>query len=149
MKALIQRVRSADVSVDGEVAGRIDHGLLVYVGIVPADGDVAVDWMAAKIAHLRVFTDDAGKLNRSVQDIQGGILVVPNFTLAGDASKGRRPSFDQAAPPEAAEPIHRQLIEALKAQGGNVAEGVFRAHMIVTSQADGPVNIVLDSPASR
>ena len=149
MRALIQRVRSADVSVDGEVAGRIDHGLLVYVGIVPTDGDAAVEWMAAKIANLRIFKDDAGKLNRSVQDATGGILVVPNFTLAGDAHKGRRPSFDQAAPPEAAEPIHRQLIDALKAQGCAVAEGVFRAHMIVTSQADGPVNIVLDSPASR
>ena len=148
MRALIQRVRSAEVSVDGEVVGRIDHGLLVYVGIAPSDAAAAVDWTAAKIAHLRVFEDDAGKLNRSVQDARGGILVVPNFTLAGDARKGRRPSFDQAAPPEAAEPIHRQLIDALKAIGCDVAEGVFRAHMIVTSQADGPVNIVLDSPAS-
>jgi D-aminoacyl-tRNA deacylase len=148
MRALVQRVRSAEVTVGGQVTGRIDHGLLVYVGIARTDDAAAAEWIAAKVAALRIFNDEQGKLNRSVQDAGGGILVISNFTLAGDGRKGRRPSFDAAAPPELAQPLHQQVVAALAGSGCPVAEGVFGAHMHVTSEADGPVNMVLDSPAA-
>ena len=147
MRALVQRVRSAEVVADGKLTGRIDHGLLVYVGIGRTDDAAAAEWIAAKIAALRIFNDEQGKLNRSVQDAGGGILAISNFTLQGDGRKGRRPSFDAAAPPELAQPLHQQVVAALAASGCPVAEGVFGAHMVITSEADGPVNMVLDSPA--
>ena len=149
MRVLVQRVGSARVVVGGETTGEIDHGLLVYVGIAAADDEAAVRWMAEKLVNLRIFNDDDGKLNRSVQDARGGILLISNVTLLGDGGKGRRPSFVAAAPSEDAGRLHQKLAAALKAFGCAVAEGVFGADMTIDSQADGPVNIVLDRPASN
>jgi D-aminoacyl-tRNA deacylase len=146
MRAVIQRVRSAAVTVDDETVGRIDVGLLVYVGVATTDGPADADFLAEKVAHLRIFPDEQGKMNLSVQDVRGGVLAVPNFTLLADARKGRRPAFVKAAPPEQAEPLHEAFISGLRARDCQVSRGVFGAHMLVDSVADGPVNIVLDSP---
>jgi len=146
MRALVQRVREAQVSVEGEVVGRIDHGLLVYVGVGTDDDAQGVLWLADKLANLRIFNDHDGKLNRSAQDTRGGILVVSNFTLMGDGQKGRRPSFTAAARPDQAQALTDQLAAALRSAGLTVAEGRFGAHMHIASEADGPVNLVLDSP---
>ncbi len=147
MRAVIQRVNWAEVSVAGEVVGRIEQGLLVYVGIAVDDDSSDVDWLARKLIALRVFDDEAGKLNLSGQDVQGGVLVVSNFTLMGDGRKGRRPSYEAAARPDEARVLTDQLADALRSNSvAAVAEGVFGAHMTITSQADGPVNLILASP---
>lgn len=147
MRAIIQRVHWAEVSVDGRVVGRIEQGLLVYVGVAAGDDAEAVEWMAQKLIGLRVFSDEAGKLNLSGQDVRGGVLVVSNFTLMGDGRKGRRPSYAAAARPDEARVLTDQLAAALRSGGvAVVAEGVFGAHMTVASQADGPVNLILDGP---
>ena len=147
MRALVQRVHWAEVSVDGRVVGRIEKGLLVYVGVGVGDDAAAVDWMARKLIGLRVFTDEDGKQNLSGQDVRGGVLVVSNFTLMGDGRKGRRPSYAAAARPDEARVLTDQLAAALRSGGvAVVAEGVFGAHMTVASQADGPVNLILDGP---
>lgn len=148
MKAVVQRVSSASVTVDGATAGAIQAGLLVLVGCVAADTNADLTWMADKLANLRIFSDDAGKMNRSVRDIAGGILLIPNFTLAGDASKGRRPSFDGAMPPEPAAAMFNQLCTSIAALGVPVEHGVFRAHMAVALVNDGPVTILLDSASA-
>lgn len=147
MRAVIQRVRHAEVRVDGEVAGRVDAGLLVYVGIGHDDTAEIAARLAEKIAYMRIFEDDQGKMNRGVQDIAGGVLAVPNFTLLADARQGRRPAFVAAARPEQAQPLFDAFADALAALGVTVRTGVFGAHMHITSLADGPVNIVLDLPA--
>lgn len=145
MRAAIQRVRQAAVRVDGEVVGKIEQGLLVYVGVGHEDADEDVAYMVDKIANLRIFNDDAGKMNLSVRDFAGGVLVISAFTLQADARKGRRPSFDAAAPPESANTLYQRLCDALAASGLTVARGVFRAAMEVDSINVGPICVPLDS----
>lgn len=145
MRAVIQRVIEAKVEVDGQVVGRIDNGLLVYLGVGPDDDEKDVGFMADKLVNLRIFGDDAGKMNRSVIDIDGGILLISNFTLHGDCRKGRRPSFDGAGKPELAEGLYEKVAEYIGKSGVPVAKGIFAAHMHVTSTNDGPVTFLLDS----
>jgi len=144
MRAVIQRVNKASVSVDGRVVGSIGHGLAILLGVRVGDTEAEAQWMASKIATLRIFDDEAGKLNRSVLDIKGSALVVSQFTLYADARKGRRPSYDQAAPPDVADPLIRRFVELLEAEGVSVQTGVFRAHMLVEIHNDGPVTILLE-----
>ena len=145
MRAVVQRVHEAGVTVENEIVGRIKEGLLVYAGVGQEDDEQDVRWLAGKITQLRIFNDDDGKMNRSVTDIAGGILVISAFAVQGDARKGRRPSFDAAAGPELAEELYDKLCDALVESGLTIAHGVFRAHMDVTSVNDGPICILLDS----
>ena len=147
MKAVVQRVLRASVEVEGRTVGAIERGLVVLVGLETADAAAEVAWLADKVSNLRVFEDAAGKMNLSVKDAGGGILLVPNFTVAGDARKGRRPSFDTAMRPEQAEPMFAELARALKGQGVPMQTGVFRTHMLVSLVNDGPVTILLESRA--
>lgn len=149
MKAVLQRVGHARVAVGSSVVGLIDAGLLVYVGVAVGDTDDEARKLAEKVAALRIFRDDAGKLNLSVLDVGGGVLVVPNFTLQADASKGRRPAFVNAAPPAHARPLCELFVKCLTELGCRVATGMFGEHMLIDSQADGPVNIILDIPPAR
>ena len=144
MKAVIQRVRWAEVYVDGRVIGRVERGLLVYVGVAAGDTAKEAAKLADKVANLRIFEDEAGKLNRSVQDARGGVLAISNFTLLADARKGRRPAFIGAAPQEAAGPVFEVFVTAVGAAGVPVQQGLFGASMQIRSEADGPVNILLD-----
>lgn len=145
MRAVIQRVGGASVTVDGREVGRIGPGLLVLAGFAPGDDAAAVRWMCEKIARLRIFEDEAGKMNRSVADIGGGILLVPQFTLYGDASKGNRPSFTDAAPPDRAEALYEETIRTLREISGvPVESGIFGAAMQVALVNDGPVTILLE-----
>ena len=146
MRALLQRVELAQVEVDGHVTGRIGPGLLVYLGIAKDDVPSSAAGLARKVAALRIFNDEEGKLNRSVQDDRGGVLVISNFTLMADARKGRRPSFEAAAPPEKAQPLYEAFIGELEKLGCSVARGVFGANMIIRSVAAGPVNVIVDWP---
>ena len=146
MRAVVQRVSSASVTVDDEVTGAIGEGLLILLGVGPDDTDAEISWLSSKIAHLRIFSDDAGKMNRSVVDVAGGVLVVSQFTLYGDCRKGRRPSFVKAAPPALAEPLYERFCEAMAAQGLVVGRGVFGADMDVALINDGPVTLVIDTP---
>jgi D-tyrosyl-tRNA(Tyr) deacylase len=145
MRAVVQRVRSASVVVEDRVAGRTGAGLLVFVGVAADDGPEDVKYLAAKILELRVFPDQDGRMNRSVVETNGSVLVVSQFTLLGDCRKGRRPSFDRAAPPPLAEALYLDLVHALQHAGVTVATGVFRAHMDVELINDGPVTLLLDS----
>ncbi|MFO0796397.1 MAG: D-aminoacyl-tRNA deacylase [Gemmataceae bacterium] len=145
MRAVIQRVRRAAVVVNGETVGAIDAGWLVLLGVAPADTPTEAAWLADKVAHLRAFEDDAGKMNRSVLDVGGGVLVVSQFTLYGDTRKGRRPSFTGAAPPALAEPLYERFAAELRAFGLPVATGRFGADMQVELVNDGPVTFVLES----
>ena len=145
MRALIQRVSEASVTVDGAVVGAIEQGLLVLLGVAPTDGADNVDWLTRKVAQLRIFEDDAGKMNRSLLDVGGGALVVSQFTLYGDVRKGRRPSFVGPAPPDLAESLYGTFCDALGALGvAPVERGVFGAHMEVRLLNDGPVTLLLD-----
>jgi D-tyrosyl-tRNA(Tyr) deacylase len=147
MRALVQRVLRARVVVAGEVVGEIERGLLVFLGIAAADGEAELQWMAQKCAQLRIFGDDEGKMNRSVIEAGGGILAVSQFTLYGDARKGNRPSFIEAARPEIAEPLYQRFLVLLEEQlagRGKVAAGRFAADMKVELVNDGPVTIWLE-----
>ncbi|HRQ14851.1 MAG TPA: D-aminoacyl-tRNA deacylase [Promineifilum sp.] len=144
MRALIQRVSHAGVTVDGRVTGQIGRGFVVLLGITHGDGRAEADWLAGKIVGLRVFDDDAGKMNRSLADVGGALLVVSQFTLYGDARKGRRPSFTDAAAPEVAEPLVDYFVEVLRGAGFTVATGVFGAHMDVEIHNDGPVTMMIE-----
>ncbi len=146
MKAVISRVNAARCEVDGKVTGEIGAGLLVYIGVVGGDGETQADWLADKLLALRVFPDDEGKMNRSVTDIGGGLLLIPNFTLAGRTKKGTRPSFTDAAPPEVAEPLLRRIARRCAATVP-VGAGIFGAHMLIASTANGPVTVILETPA--
>ena len=146
MRALVQRVTRASVTVEGEVTGAIGVGLVVLLGATHGDGEADVKWLAAKVAGLRVFADDDGKLNRDVREVNGGVLVVPQFTLYGDARHGRRPEFTAAARPEVAEPLFESFCTALAASGVPVERGVFRAHMAVDLLNEGPVTLMIESP---
>lgn len=149
MRALVQRVTRGSVSVEGKVVGEIGRGLVVLVGVAKDDTDKDVRYLAEKIPNLRVFSDEASKFNLSAADVGGGLLIVSQFTLMADTRKGRRPSFDQAAPPGVAEPLIDQLVARLRGTGLPVATGVFRAHMLVEVHNDGPVTLLLDSRAGR
>lgn len=144
MRAVVQRVVSASVSVGGAVVGHIDTGLLVLAGFTHTDGDAEVAWMAEKIPGLRVFGDAAGQMNLALADVGGSILVVSQFTLYGDARKGRRPSYVDAARPERASELYDAFVAALRATGVPVATGVFGADMQVSLVNDGPVTILLE-----
>ncbi len=144
MKLVLQRVREASVAVDGETIAAIGRGLLVLIGAEKGDAMKDSDFFAEKTAHLRIFPDDAGKMNRSLRDIGGEALVVSQFTLAGDCTKGRRPGFDRAAGPEDAETLYLRYVEALRGAGLTVATGKFRADMQVSLVNDGPVTFVLE-----
>ena len=145
MRAVIQRVTRASVTVDGRVAGEIGAGLLVLLGISRTDNSESVAYLAEKIANLRIFSDEAGKMNLSVLDTGGSALVVSQFTLYGDTRGGRRPSFIQAAPPEEANLIYKEFVRSMRVLGVKVETGVFQAHMQVEMVNDGPVTILLDS----
>jgi len=145
VRAVVQRVQSASVVVDGVVVGAIERGLLVYLGAEKDDVDADLEYLVGKIAHLRIFTGDDGKMTHAVADIAGSVLVVSQFTLFGDVRRGRRPSFDDAAPPEDAERLYEDACARLRALGLPVQTGRFRAHMLVRSEGDGPVTILLDS----
>jgi D-aminoacyl-tRNA deacylase len=152
MKALVQRVSEAEVTVGDRIVGTIGRGLLVLLGVEGGDRDGDLGVLARKIAHLRIFEDDAGKMNRSVLEVGGAVLVVSQFTLCADLRKGNRPSFIAAAPPEQARALYARFCEVLAAQGATVATGEFAARMAVRLTNDGPVTIWLDSaslPASR
>lgn len=141
----MQRVTTASVSIDHEVVGRIDRGLLVFVGVAKDDGPADVEYMASKIRDLRIFEDDGGRMNRAVTEVGGGVLLVSQFTLMGDVRKGRRPAFDAAAPPDQAREIYEALVASVRALDVPVATGRFQAHMEVSLVNDGPVTILLDS----
>jgi D-tyrosyl-tRNA(Tyr) deacylase len=155
MRALVQRVRRAEVRVlasphpipddPGVCAGRIGGGLVVLLGVGTADTVEDARYLAGRLGHLRIFNDDAGRLNRSLLDVRGEVLSVSQFTLFADTSGGRRPSFVRAAPPEAAEPLYLEFNRALEALGVRVVPGRFRTHMVVEIHNDGPVTILLDS----
>ena len=145
MRAVIQRVSSASVTVDSEITGKIGHGLLVLLGIHHDDGDSEIKWMAEKISNLRIFEDNNDKMNRSLMDTGGAMLVVSQFTLYGDCRKGRRPGYSAAAPPEQANALYEKFIDTVKALGIETASGRFQAHMQVSLVNDGPVTLLLDS----
>jgi len=145
MRAVIQRVLQAQVSVNNEPVGKIDKGLLVYLSVGKDDTAKDAEFMAEKLVNLRIFADDAGKMNRSVLDIGGSILLVSNFTLHGDCRKGRRPSFDAAAEPELAEELYERVVQLIAQQGVAVEKGAFGEYMNVSSINDGPVTFLLDS----
>jgi D-tyrosyl-tRNA(Tyr) deacylase len=144
MRALLQRVTQASVAIDGEMMARIGPGLLVLLGIYPQDGEAQARALVEKILNLRIFPDQTKPMNRSVVDTGGGVLVVSQFTLAADVSRGNRPGFSTAAPPEIAEPLYLRFVELLEARHQPVAAGRFGADMQVALVNDGPVTILLD-----
>lgn len=145
MKAVVQRVLRASVRIGIEIIGRIDSGLLVLLGVAKGDEDRDVQYMVDKLTGLRIFPDEEGKMNRSVIDIGGALLIVSQFTLLGDTTKGRRPGFDHAAPPEQAELLYERVVAACRDRGVVVETGRFAAHMVVSLENDGPVTFLLDS----
>lgn len=146
MRVVVQRVSHASVTIDGEVVGQIGRGLLVLVGINKTDGEAEITFLADKLVNLRIFPDDDDKMNRSLMDIQGELLVVSQFTLYGDCRKGRRPSFIDAAGPDHAIPVYERFVARLRESGLNVETGRFGANMQVDLQNDGPVTLIIDSP---
>jgi D-aminoacyl-tRNA deacylase len=145
MKAVIQRVTRASVEVEGRTVGAIDAGLLVLLGVAKGDGEADCRFMVEKLRGLRIFADDAGKMNRSLTDVGGAVLLVSQFTLLGNTKSGRRPGFDEAAPPEEAKRWYQHVMAALQAEGTTVETGVFATHMKVELVNDGPVTFLLDS----
>ncbi len=144
MRAVVQRVSEASVTVNGEVVGQIGRGLVVFLGVRQGDTEAEAQWLANKIANLRIFPDDEGKFNSSALDVGGEALVISQFTLYGDARRGRRPDFTQAARPEVAEPLCDKFVEYLRQAGLHVETGVFGALMLVRIFNDGPVTIILE-----
>jgi len=145
MRACVQRVSEASVTVAGEIVGRIDRGLVVLLGVTHDDDEKAARYLADKIVDLRIFEDDEGKMNRALADVGGAMLVVSQFTLLGDCRKGRRPSFVQAARPQQAQQLYETFVAAVHTRGIEVATGVFREMMQVALVNDGPVTMLLDS----
>lgn len=145
MRAVVQRVSRAEVRVEGRVTGAVGRGFLVLLGVAQGDGEDAAQALADKVAALRVFEDEAGRMNRALAEVGGGVLVVSQFTLLGDARKGNRPSFTAAAPPEVADALYQRFCALLREKGLPVATGVFRAQMEVELVNDGPVTLLLDS----
>ena len=149
MKAVIQRVSEAGVRVDGRTVGAVERGILVLLGVEKGDSTKEADWLAEKIANLRIFEDAAGKMNLSLLDIKGELLAVSQFTLAGNCSKGRRPSFDTAAPPEEANQLYEYFVSKAWELGIPVQTGIFQADMKVSLVNDGPVTFILETPGTR
>ncbi len=145
MRACIQRVTEAQVTVDDAVVGRIGNGLVVLLGVAGVDGEEEVSWLAEKIVGLRIFEDEQGKMNRSLVEAGGAMLVVSQFTLYGDCRRGRRPSFTDAAPAELAERLYEAFVARVRAAGIEVATGRFREHMLVSLVNDGPVTLWIDT----
>ena len=145
MRAVVQRVRKARVNVEGRTVGEIGAGLLVFLGVGHNDSEKDCDYLAGKIAHLRIFSDEQGLMNRSLLETGGEVLVVSQFTLWGDCVKGRRPSFTRAAPPEKAKPLYEHFTRLVREKGLNVATGLFQEMMEVDLVNDGPVTLLLDS----
>lgn len=145
MRAVIQRTTRASVTVNGTTTGSIGPGLVVLLGIHPGDGPAEIQWMAEKIINLRIFEDDDGKMNRSLADTGGEMLIVSQFTLYGDCRKGRRPGYSAAAPPDIAEPLYRSFVEQVSRRGIRTATGMFQAAMQLELVNDGPVTLLLDS----
>ena len=145
MRAVVQRVSSASVTVDGELVGEIGPGLLVLLGVAQADTDEDANYLAEKTVNLRIFEDDAGKMNRSLLEVGGRMLAVSQFTLLGDCRKGRRPSFIEAAPPEAGKRLYERFCDAVRQFGVAVETGRFQAMMDVALVNDGPVTVLVDS----
>lgn len=148
MKVVLQRVKKASVVVEGNVVGRTNHGLCLLVGVEKGDGEEDVRFLAKKIAELRIFPDENGKMNLSVRDISGGILAISQFTLAGSVKKGRRPSFDKAEQPQRAEELFRSFVDRLRELSIHVETGIFAAMMEVSLVNDGPVTFILESHKS-
>ena len=144
MKALLQRVKNAGVSIGGQSYSSIEQGLLILLGVEKGDTETEAAWLAQKIINLRIFEDSAGKMNLSVQDIKGELLVVSQFTLAGDTSRGNRPGFDTAARPDVAKPLYEYVVKELRHSGLKVETGVFQADMQVSLINDGPVTFMLE-----
>ena len=144
MRAVVQRVSRASVAVDGEVVGEIGQGLAVLVGVAGADGPADIEYIASKVRELRIFPDSEGRMNLSLNDTGGGLLVISQFTVMGDVRRGRRPSFDAAAPPAPARELFDALVTRMRVDGP-VETGTFQAHMAVELVNDGPVTILLDS----
>lgn len=144
MRVVLQRVSQGSVKVEGETIAKIDRGLVILVGVAPEDGDEQIDYLVNKIANLRIFEDEKGKINRSILDVGGSAIVVSQFTLYADTRKGRRPSFTKAAPPEIADPLIDKFAESLEAAGVATQKGEFGAHMLVEIHNDGPVTIVME-----
>ena len=149
MRAVVQRVSRAQVEVEGSIAGETGMGLVALVGVAPSDGPAEADVLAGKLVDLRVFADQDGKMNRSVIDVDGAILVVSQFTLYGDLRRGRRPSFTDAASPEHAQPLIEALVDAIRSRGVRVETGVFGAHMQVSMTNDGPVTLIIEIEGGR
>jgi D-tyrosyl-tRNA(Tyr) deacylase len=144
MRVVVQRVAWARVKVEDKIVGQIGRGLLLLVGIKRGEAGASLTWLANKVLNLRIFEGEEGRMDRSVLEVGGELLVVPQFTLYGDVQKGRRPSFDAAAPPGEAEPLFQQFVEELKRSGLKVEQGIFQAHMVVELANDGPVTFVLE-----
>ena len=145
MRAVLQRVRSASVAVDGETIASIAQGLVVLLGVAKGDTEADVAYMADKLPHLRIFPDEAGKMNRSIVETKGALLIVSQFTLLGDTHRGRRPGFDAAAAPDIAQQLYESVTHAIREQGVPMQTGKFGANMVVTLENDGPVTFILDS----
>jgi len=148
MRSLIQRVIRAEVRVDGKIQGRIGPGMLVLLGVAATDTERDADYLAAKLIHLRIFSDDAGKMNRSALESKAAFLIVSQFTLCGDCRKGRRPGFDAAAPPERARELYEYFTQRIRESGLQTETGVFQAHMEVELINDGPVTFLVESSPS-
>jgi D-tyrosyl-tRNA(Tyr) deacylase len=146
MRAVVQRVTHACVRVDQNVVGRIEKGFVVLLGVTHEDAATSAAWLARKVAGLRIFSDETGRMNHDLREAGGGALVVPQFTLYGDVRRGLRPDFTRASPPETAEPLFEKFCSALTGEGVRVERGVFRAHMEVELVNDGPVTILLETP---
>ena len=148
MRAVVQRVSEASVAVEGKIKGQVAAGLCVLLGVAEGDTEADAAWMAEKIVELRIFEDDAGKMNRSLRDTGGALLAISQFTLLGDARTGRRPAFTEAARPEVAQPLYARFCALCRERGVQVEEGVFRATMRVRIVNEGPVTLLVDSKKS-
>ena len=149
MRAVVQRVAGARGEVEGQIVGEIGRGLLVLLGVAKGDTEREAEWMAQKIAGLRLFEDADGKMNLGLEEVGGAVLMVSQFTLLGDCRKGRRPSFTEAAPPEEADRLYQLVVGKMRATGVRVETGVFQAHMQVHLTNDGPVTLLLDTSAGQ
>ena len=145
MKAVIQRVRKASVETEGRIVGQIGRGLLVLLGVAQDDDDTDVEFFVEKLPTLRIFSDEFGKMNKSLEDIGGAGLIISQFTLLADTDRGRRPSFEQADPPEQANTLYQLLMDRLRGRGLPIESGIFGASMVVSLENEGPVTLVLDS----
>jgi D-tyrosyl-tRNA(Tyr) deacylase len=148
MRVVIQRVSRASVEVEGEIAGQIGRGLLVYLSVGKGDSETDAKFIAEKLVNLRIFADGEGKMNRSIQDVAGEMLIISNFTLHGDCRKGRRPGFDTACQPQIAEQLYEKAVQLVIQTGIKVEKGIFGANMQVSSINDGPITFLLDSAAA-